>query len=234
MVGLSLAVVSAACGVLALWIFAHTTDLAAVRTSVKRVQAHLLEFRLFYDEPRLIWDAQKAIVRENVRFLALVTPAVIILAIPTWWLLVQLDAVYGYAPLSLDQASVVTVQLNHPVADVAATLQVPPGISIETPPVRSLADRQISWRIRPLRPVRGSVRVSLHGAAIETAIAAARRSIFLRRRVGPLLHWRGDIAWIEVDYPKADVSIAGIALPWIAWFVLISTLSAIVFRRLLR
>jgi hypothetical protein len=247
MVGLSLAAVSVACGLFALWIFGRTTDLAAVRSTIKRIQAHLLEFRLFYDEPRLIWRAQKAILRENLRFFLLMVRPAMILTLPMAWLLFQLEAVYAYAPLPIGEPSVITAQVSGQLIleDVAATLQMPPGISVETLPVRSMADRQISWRIRPLRPVRGILRLGFGGAAIDKTIAAGTRPIFLvRKRVRSLLQFLlcpeearlpvGEIAWVEVDYPKTDVIIAGIALPWIAWFVLISTLSALVFARWFR
>ena len=59
MIVFSLAAVSVAFGLIALWIFRPAADLAEVRSTIKRVHAHLLEFRLFYDEPRLIWRAQK-------------------------------------------------------------------------------------------------------------------------------------------------------------------------------
>jgi hypothetical protein len=32
--------------------------------------------------------------------------------------------------------------------------------------------------------------------------------------------------WTQVDYPKAYVRIAGLELPWLAWFLIISTASA--------
>jgi hypothetical protein len=243
MIGLSLAAVSVACGLFALWIFRHTTDLAAVRSTIKRVYAHLLEFRLFYDEPRLIWRAQKAIVRENLRFFLLILRPALILTLPMAWLLVQLDAVYAYGPLPLGQPSVITAQVSGQFTpeDVATTLRMPPGISVETPPVRSMADRQISWRIRPLRPARGSLRLGFRGATIDKSIAAGTRRIFLvRQRVRSLLQFllhpeearlpAGEIAWVEVDYPKTDVVIAGIALPWIAWFALLSLSAVLIVR----
>jgi hypothetical protein len=243
MIVFSLAAVSVAFGLIALWIFRHTADLAAVRSTIKRVHAHLLEFRLFYGEPRLIWRAQKSILHENLRFLRLMVRPALILTLPMAWLLIQLEAVYGYAPLPVGEASVITAQVTGPFMpeDVAPTLETPPEISVETPPVRSATDRQISWRIRPLRPVRGSLRLGFRGAAIDKTIAAGTRSIFLvRKRVRSLLPFllrpeeallpAGEIAWVEVDYPKTDIVIAGIALPWIVWFVLMS-LSALVFAR---
>jgi hypothetical protein len=77
-------------------------------------------------------------------------------------------------------------------------LQAPPGIAVETPPVRVFAERQISWRIRALRPVRGELRLVLRGRAIEKNIVAGERS---------LLHPKesrlpaGEVAWVKVDYP---------------------------------
>jgi hypothetical protein len=246
MIGLSLVAVSVAFGLFSLWVFQHTADLAAIRSTTKRVHAHLLEFRLFYDEPRLIWRAQKSIVRENLRFFLLLVRPGIILMLPMAWLLIQLETVYGYAPLPVGQPSVITAQVSGELMpdDVAATLQMPPGISVETAPVRSMADRQISWRIRPLRPAHGSLRLGFRGNAIDKTIASGTRPIFLvPTRVRSLLQFllhpeearlpAGEIVWVEVDYPKTDVVIAGIALPWMVWFVLIS-LSALVLARWFR
>jgi hypothetical protein len=243
MIGLSLVVVSVSFGFFSLCVFKHTADLAAIRSTIKRVHAHLLEFRLFYDEPRLIWRAQKSILRENLRFFLLMLRPGIILTLPMAWLLVQLEAVYGYAPLTIGQTSVITAQVSGQFMpeDFAATLQMPPGFSLQTAPVRSMADRQISWRVRPLRSAGGSLRLGFRGAAIDKTIAAGTRPIFLvRARVRSLLQFllrpeegrlpAGGIDWVEVDYPKTDVVIAGIALPWMVWFVLLS-LGALVFAR---
>lgn len=237
---------SIACGLFALWIFRHTSDLGAVQTSMKRVHAHLLEFRLFYDEPQLIWRAQKVIIRENLRILLLIARPAIILTLPMAWLLIQFDAIYGYAPLLMTAPSVITAQMNGKMPeDFSATLQAPPEIAVETPAVRSTADRQISWRIRPLRPVHGIVRLASANFALDKTIAAGTRPAFLvRKRVHSLFDFllrpeearlpACGIDWVEVDYPKADVVIAGIALPWLAWFAVISTASALVFARSFR
>lgn len=225
-------------GLLTLWAFRRTTDLVAFRQTRKRLVARLLEFRLFYDEPALIWRAQKAIVRENLRLFALLVHPALVLTLPMAWLLMQLEAVYAYAPLEVGRPAVVTAQIAGELTsgDAGASLEAPPGISVETPPVRSATDRQISWRVRPLRPVCGSLRLQIRGAAVGKSICAGTRRVFLvRRRVQTLISFllwpeearlpRGDAVWVEVDYPATDVTIAGVALPWIAWFVLISTVS---------
>jgi hypothetical protein len=175
-------------------------DRAAVRAAGKRLQARVLEMRLYSSEPALMWAAQKALLRDNLRWLALMLPPTLVLTLPLAWLFVQVDSIYGRAPLAVGGTAVVTVKLERALepADAAATLQAPPGIAVESPPVRVFAERQISWRIRALRPVRGNLRLVLRGRAIEKSIAAGER---------PLLHPKesrmpaGDVAWVRVDYP---------------------------------
>jgi hypothetical protein len=152
-------------------------DRAAVRAAGKRLQADLLEMRLYSSEPALMWRAQKALVRDNVRWLALLLPPALILGLPLAWLFIQLDGIYGRSPLPVGGVAVVTVQLKRALepADAAATLRAPPGIAVESPPVRVFARRQISWRIRALRPVRGKLRFVMLPA--------------------------GDVAWVKVNYP---------------------------------
>jgi len=41
----------------------------------------------------------------------------------------------------------------------------------------------------------------------------------------------GNVEWVEVRYPETGVMFAGISLPWEAWFLLISAVSALVFAR---
>ena len=189
-------------------------DRAAVRVAGKRLHARLLEMRLYSSEPALLWAAQKALLRDNVRWLALMLRPALVLALPSAWLFMQLDSIYGHSPLAVGAQAVVTVQLARALApvDATSTLQAPPGIAVESPPVRVFAERQISWRIRALRPVRGNLRLVLRGHAIEKTIVAGEWNALLSPRrerslLGFLLHPEesrlpaGDVAWVEVDYP---------------------------------
>jgi hypothetical protein len=223
MMGWGLAVVSLGCGLAIAWVFRRFTDRAAMRAAGKRLQAHLLEMRLYSSEPALMWAAQKALVRDNLRWLALMLRPALVLALPLAWLFVQLDSIYGRSPLAVGSDALVTVQLKRALepVDARSTLQAPPGIAVESPPVRVFAERQISWRIRALRPVRGNLRLVLRGHAIEKNIVAGERSLW-----GFLLHPgqsrlpAGDVAWVAVDYPP---------FPWLAWFLAISTAGALGF-----
>jgi hypothetical protein len=231
MTGLVLAGV--ACGLLTGWVFRRTVDVGALRATLRQIHAHFLEFRLFFDEPRLIWRAQKALIRANLRVCALLLWPTLILAFPMAWLMLQLDAVYGAVPLPVGEPAIVTAQLDREVAQ--SVLEGPPGIAVETPPVRIASERQIVWRIRPLRPVTASLRFALGGVTATKAIAAGSRGVFLIRRreralFAFLIHPEeprlpaGSVVWLEVDYPEASHW-------WIVWFLAISSASALVFVR---
>jgi len=246
MIAWSLVATSVLCGLAITVAFSRLADLAALRNARKRVQAHFLEIRLYSDEPRFVFRAQASLVRANLKLLAVLARPMLILSLPMAWVLLQFDAVYGARPLPLGEPAIVTAQLNTPLTDSDRnTLQAPAEISVETGAVRSFADRQVSWRVRPVEPVRGLLRLSLRGSAFEKDIAAGSRGLFLISRTSSsLFEWllhpaagrlpAGDVAWVEVRYPATGVTIAGIALPWIVWFLIISTAVALLSARWLR
>lgn len=224
-------VVGIAWGLLTAWLFRSTVNAPALRATLRNIHANFLEFRLFFNEPRLIWRAQKALIRANLRVCALLLPPTLILAPPTAWLMLQLDAAYGGAPLRVGEPAVVTAKLSSDSQE--ARLDAPPGIAIDAPPVHITSDREIAWRILPARPVIGNLRFKIGGLEITKAIAAGDRPVFLLRRRGRslwvfLLHPeepripQGAVEWLDVDYPRATPW-------WIAWFFGVSSASAVLF-----
>ena len=212
MIPASLALLSAIWGVLAVFVFRHFTNRIAVRTAINRIYAHLLEIRLYSDELPLVWRAQKALIADNLKFLARIAPQILIMAIPFALLYPQLDAIYGAAPLEVGHAATVTLSGHE------GTLHVPPGIAIETPPVRDAADQQTSWRIRAIAPTRGTLRIDLPGGTTITRTIASGNRTLAPNRLSE--------SSIAIDYPRANVTLAGISLPWLAWFLLISAIAA--------
>ena len=124
-------------------------------------------------------------------------------------------------------------------------LEAPAGIAVETPAVRVLRERQISWRLRPSEEVSGKLRVVLPDQTLEKTIASVRGPWYLSdRRVSSLLDlfWHpgekrlpeGAVDWIEVRYPAAAVRCLGLEFHWLAWFLSISMITASLFRRRFR
>ena len=140
----------------------------------------------------------------RARLLRLVILPGAILALLFALLYPVIDAICGRAPLPVGELSVVTIQMKD--AMVPVELQAPLGMAVETPGVRSLHDRQISWRVRPLRKISGDLRFRVENRMV-------RAGYFLRDPA---------IRSIEIRYPRSTF----LGFSWLVWFFLISSLSA--------
>lgn len=231
----SLAAISVLTGVAMLWAFKRFSNQAAIREARKPMRASLYELRLFADEPWLIWRAQKQLLAANLRYLGLMLRPAVVLTVPMVVLLVQLEAFYGSSPLRVGEAAIVTLQMTEDLP--APLLEAPETIAIETPPVRIPAERRISWRIRPQQAVSGELRLVFPSLTLEKKIEAGEAPKYLSsRRASRLgdLFWNpgerplplGAVDWIEVRYPPAEVSLGGLEIHWLVWFLVISLASA--------
>ncbi|HVX66071.1 MAG TPA: hypothetical protein VHA11_05705 [Bryobacteraceae bacterium] len=244
---LGLAVLSVLAGVGMLWLFARTSNQVAIRRAKRRVSAHLMELRLFADEPALMFRAQAQLLTANARYLALMLVPALAIAVPMLVLLVRLDAYYGRAPLPVGSQALVTLETRNALdaASPAPLLRAPEGIAVETPGVRALAERQVSWRIRALGPVSGELRIVLPEGAVEKRIESGSGQRFVpgRRASSPLAAlWYPDepllrhtpVDWIDIDYPPAEIDFLGLRWHWLIWFTLISMLTALALKKRFR
>jgi hypothetical protein len=234
----SLIPISVLAGIGMLLVFRHASDQAAVRRAKSLAQAHLLEFRLFLDEPRLILRAQRDLIVANLRFMKLMFRPALWLAIPTALLLAILEGWYGHAPLPVGEPAIVTAQLKDAAASLS--LKTPGEIAVETPPVRVLAERQVSWRIKPLKASSTGLEFARDDREFHKSISAGAGMHFLSERRGSLasllLHpgelplSDSEIDWIAVRYPGAAI----LGLHWLIWFFAISAITALALRRKFR
>jgi len=169
--------------------------------------AHVMEFRLFIDSPALVLRAQRDLLRENLRLLRLMLLPCAILASIFLVLFPQLDAMYGHRPLKAGERAIVTAQARQD-----ATLEVPPGMEVETPGAWNIHDRQVSWRVRALGNVSGELKI---GSFTKRIVSGG----------GLIDGWRVPFRSpeIEIHYPPAAV----LGVNWMVWFFLISSAAAI-------
>ena len=222
-------------GIGMLLVFRHTSDQAAVRRAKSLVAAHLLEFRLFMDEPWLVLRAQRDLVRANLHFMKLMLRPAAVLTVPMALLLVWMDAFYGHAPLPVGQPAIVTAEFKH-MGDLPI-LKAPADIAVETPGVRVPAELQVSWRIRPLRATTATLTLAYADRSISKSVSAGTGLQYLSERRGSLaalfLHpterpiLDSEVGWIEVRYPGASI----LHLHWLIWFFAVSGIAALLLRR---
>lgn len=140
-----LALSGIAYGVFVALVFRRTTDPRELRRTLNKLLARILEFRLFLDEPGLIWRAQIGAVGANLQLLrqTLLAGAVSLVIFAVAW--VPLDRYLSYEPLRSGETAVITAKQDRKPEI--------PGAAFETPGVRVERTGEVSWRIRAIREV---------------------------------------------------------------------------------
>ena len=239
----SLTAIAIASGVAMLWVFGRFSDGERIQLAQRKMRANLYAFRLFADEPALIFRAQKQLLLWNARYLGLMLRPSVVIFVPVLILLTQLEAVYGSRPLEAGESAMVTAQFDvgADLLAVAPSL-VGEGIVVETPAVRIPDRRQACWRVRPVSARSGSVWLRVPGAAGSKTVQAGSGLRYLSaRRVASLFDWlhypaearlpNTGIRWIGVSYPYAAIDVFGWGIDWLVWFCTVSLLTMLVFRK---
>ncbi len=241
---LGLTVIAALVGVGMLWVFRKTSNQAGMKAVKRKVYASLLELRVFADEPSVTWRAQKSLFRANFRYMGLALRPALVMAAPVALLLIHLEAFYGRAPLPVGRVAVVTMTMNGLLdpQKPAPALFASAGVAVETPPVRVLDERQISWRIRPVSGGSGQLRFTVDGQPVTKAIESGPAQRFVAGRSVSSMWaalWDPDekrirspaVEWIEIRYPQAWIEVFGLRLNWLVWFLIVSMVSALLLKK---
>jgi hypothetical protein len=208
----TLTAIAAVAGLALLWAFGRFSDQQRIQLAKRKLRAHLYAFRLFADEPALIFRAQKQLLIWNARYMGLMLKPAVVVLIPTAALLLFLDGVYGRRPLEPGETAIVTAQAD------SGTLEGR-GVVVETPALRLPDEHRVMWRVR----VTGAGSVILHapGGAIEKRVECGAGLRYLSE-------WHSRLA---VDYPAAEVSIFGFGMHWLVWFLIVSSVVMLALRK---
>jgi uncharacterized membrane protein (DUF106 family) len=240
---LSLTAISIGVGFVLLFVVRRVTDQKRIELAKRKLRASLYAFRLFGDEPALIFRAQKELLLWNARYLGQMLRPTAFVIVPVVLLLTQLDAIYGRRPLRPGEAAVVTAGFDG--ATDLRTLEPSlegRGITVETPPVRIPSEHEACWRVRAAGEVSGSVVLRGIGPPVAKTVQAGPGLHYLsERRAASLLEWLGDpaearlpagaVRWIAVAYPPADLDVFGLGVYWLVWFFAVSLSTMLVFRK---
>ena len=130
-----LAVFAAVYGAIAALVFRRLTDRTRMRMTVNHMLAHVMEFALFIDEPRLILKAQFDLINDNFQLLRQIALPSILMAMPFVLLYPAMDWQFGN-----HSSNVLTLPMGR---------ALPAGVVAETEGVRIPRTHEVSWRIRP-------------------------------------------------------------------------------------
>ncbi|MEO8597378.1 MAG: hypothetical protein ABI759_28935 [Candidatus Solibacter sp.] len=226
------------------WIFGRTSDQAAVARVKRRIQAGMLELRLFVDEPGISLRAQRGLIGANLRYLLLALRPALWMMIPVGLLLIHLGAFYERAPLPLGEPAIVTMGMSDlwDPSSPPPELIAAPGVAVLGSPVRILASREVSWRIVPNFTGSRTLRFRFHGEVASKWIEAGGAHGFVPGK-SVRSFWssvlspgegriHADFAeWIEIRYPEADFRVFGARVNWLVWFLAVSMVAGWFLRK---
>jgi hypothetical protein len=238
-----LTVLSMVAGVVMLWVFGKTSNQAAIRAAKNRIHASLYVLRLYDDDAKVLWEAQKSLVRSNGIYMLHMMRPLLLAILPMMALLLHMDAIYGRSPLPLGESATLTIQLApaEPVAAVTPQLEMPAGFVVETPGVRVEAENQVSWRVRAVREGSGTIRIAGGGGTLHKQIDAGGGIRHLSERSAASLYGRfmhpgepriqaAGVEYVELRYPSRYLKVAGIEMHWLVWFFVVSSATALLLR----
>lgn len=165
-----LVVCGAAYGLAAAWLFRRFTKRESLRTAANRIIAHILEFNLYIDEPRLIFRAQRDLLRANLAMLRAIAIPMLLAGALLALVWTPLAENLGHAPLEAGDVTIARVASTADSLDLVA----PFGVAMETPALRVQSEAATMWRIRALSPVSGGFRTVPKPLPVQIDYPAAK------------------------------------------------------------
>ena len=236
-------------GIAILPVFGRFSNTEGITLAKRRIRAALYEFRLFGDEPRLVFHAQGQLLLWNARYLGLILKPAAVVILPIIALTMLLDTVYGHRALRVGEDTIVTARMadNLDLNTISPELHGK-NITLETPSVRIPDRHQVVWGVRATAPGKDNLSLSLPGSAAadnfahKSADVGPGLHILSGRRVSSLWDWlffpgekllpRNNVfRSIEIQYPDAEVNLFGFGIPWILWFILVSWITVFALRK---
>lgn len=243
--GLGLVVASGVVGIVMLAIFRYASDHDDIEAAKHRMQAHLMEMRLFDREPGVVIKAMGNLFAWNGRyFLRSLKPAAVLMP-PTIFLLVHFDHAYGARPVNVGEEAIVTAKIGGDESFEAtagqAKLSGDATVEVETMGVRSIADREIAWRVRGIEAGTGTLTLEVGDETIEKSfdVEGPLRRISYRRGnsrsdrlffpvEAPLESDK--VEWIDIRYPAFEPPVFGFAIHWLVTLFIVSVFGALGIR----
>ena len=242
----ALAVISFASGIFLVWLFGKTSDQDRIREVRDRIRGNLIGVRLFQHDIGVVLSQQGKIFGDTFRFMGLALVPLLIMLVPVLLIMTQLQLRFDVRPLEVGEPVLVKALVREAsTLDRPVALEVPDGVTVETPPVKIRSTREIVWRLRVDRPGDHVLVVRVGDEALEKRIVAGRGW-------GPVPYLRSGHALdtllypgeppiapdhpveaVEVAYPPQDLRLLGVGVNWFMGFLILSMAFGFAFKGVL-
>ena len=243
----ALTVISFASGIFLVWLFGKTSDQDRIRAIRDRIRGNLIGVRLFQHDIGVVLNLQGKIFGDTFRFMGLALVPMLIMLVPVMLVMTQLNLRFAVRPLENGEPVVVKASVRDAASlDRPIALEVPDGVTVDTPPVRIRSTREIAWRLHVDRPGDHVVVVRVGDETLEKRLVGGSRwgpVVQLRSGRGMLdtLLYPGEppipsghgIEAVEIIYPPLDLHLLGIQVDWLIAFLALSMVFGFAFKGVL-
>ena len=224
-----------------------TSNQKAIRQMKHSIGAHVLEVRLFSDQPRVVLGAYLGLLRSLFGYLRYAMVPLLVLGLPLLLIFGQLENRFERMPVGSDSDFLVSASLANAdsIADVA--LRLPPDLVQTAPPVQIAAEREIDWRIQGRRPGTFELDLVLHGQELSKRVVVGPESAsvvpertagsFLQQILSPgeaPLPSGGLVQQIRIQYPLRSFAIGPWKVGWLVPYVGLTAIAAFLLKKPLR
>ncbi len=240
-------------GLLMVVLFGYTSDQKAIGVAKDRLKAHLLAVRLYRDQIPVVMGSYGKILRGTGVYLKLAFKPLLYVIIPITLLMVQIDRYLGSTPIALNSPFLFSVHLAQPSGPSSAesglndvSIEVPPEISTTAPPVHSVTQNDVVWRLVGSKDGQYRVKVNAGGSSVDKQVCIGSglpristirfRGHFWDRLFSsaePPLPENSVIDSIAINYPDRSIEMFGYGMNWIWLFFILSMIAGFIFKELL-
>jgi len=245
---LSITILSAVVGVLALIIFKYTSNQKAIGRVRDDIKANLLAVKLFRDNFSVALRSQARVMAAAVKLLVYSLVPMLVIILPVCLVLAQMGTWYQVRPVRPGDGQVtVQLKMNHRAGTLPqVSLDPLPGVRLLTGPVRVPSRDEIYFRLQPLEYGNHTLVFHIGDARYEKQLAVGEGFMRLSPRrpganPGDVLLYpmekpfsSGDhIGSISIAYPARESKIFGTDW-WIVYFFLASMAFAMLCKPFLK
>jgi len=241
-----LIVVSFLTGLAAVLVFGYVSNQESLRRIKNRIQAHLLELRLFPDQLGVVLKAYGRVLRWTLSYLMYNLKPLAILMLPLVIIMVQLDLRLGRTPVQAHQSFILTAKLAGPGTLDSDSLKLPKGLTLTAPPVNIPALNEVDWRIRADENGVFTPSVVVRGQSYAKQVVVSKEITPLaseRGRAG-IMEWfmnpveqslprGGPLRSLEVNYAPRSIDLGFFVTNWLVVFLVVSLVSGFALKMVL-
>lgn len=246
----SLMLISCVVGLVALVVLKYCSNQRAIARVKNDIKANMLAIKLFKDDVRVMFQAQRRLIWAALRMQYHMLPPLLVMLVPFVLIAAQMGLRYQWRAFAVGDERpahlCVTVSDASNWSNLSFVIDKHPAFEIDPTPVRAVSDGTVTWRLRAKRDGAHLIRLTQGGETFTKEVAVGERV----DRVSPMRPDGGffdnllypaekpfaagsRVKSITLNYPARDSWYAG-ADWWILWFLVISMAFALILKPILK